>query len=122
LQVARDIRRRTNDGASMYIWGFEPIIYRFAERRPASRFIYDVPQRVTWGREKPRLELMQDLERERPAVIVVQRNDFFKFVTGENTDSRGALASFSKLQQFIDDHYELATSIEDFEIYQRAAR
>ena len=52
-------------------------------------------------------------------MIVVQRYDFFRFVTGENTDSRGALAGFAKLDNLLHEHYELATSIEDFELYER---
>ena len=37
-----------------FIWGFEPMIYDMAERRPATRFIYDVPQRVAWFRDEAR--------------------------------------------------------------------
>lgn len=117
-QVAREIARRTPDSASIYVWGFEPIIYRFAERRPASRFIYNVPQRVTWGRDGPRRELMRDLEQAPPALIVVEHLDFFKFVTGEGTDSHEALTSFPRLKHFLDERYELTKSIQDFDLYE----
>ena len=39
---------------AVFVWGFEPVIYDFAERRSASRFLYNVPQRVGWA--KPRFE------------------------------------------------------------------
>jgi hypothetical protein len=118
LRVARDIERRTAEDATIYVWGFEPIIYRLANRRPASRFIYNVPQRVTWGGDKPRRDLMRELRRARPAVIVVERYDFFPFVTGNNVDSRGALAGFPELSAFIQQGYVLKTSIEDFDVYE----
>ncbi|HMJ09847.1 MAG TPA: hypothetical protein VK524_00505, partial [Polyangiaceae bacterium] len=118
-RVGREIKRRTPEDASIYVWGFEPLIYRLSERRPASRFIYNVPQRTSWAGPGPRGELMRDLMRDPPAMIVVQRYDFFRFVTGETTDSRAALAGFPKLEAFIHDRYELATSIEDFELYER---
>ncbi|HEY6555976.1 MAG TPA: glycosyltransferase family 39 protein [Polyangiaceae bacterium] len=118
-RVAREIKRRTDERDFVYVWGFEPLIYRLSGRRPASRFIYNVPQRVLWTGPQPRHELMRDLARTKPAIIVVQRYDFFRFVTGENTDSRGALAGFPKLDELIRERYELATSIEDFELYER---
>jgi dolichyl-phosphate-mannose-protein mannosyltransferase len=117
--VARELRVRTKPDAPVFVWGFEPVIYWLAARPPASRFIYDVPQRTPWQREHARAELMRELRLRPPAAIVVQRNDVFPMVTGDTLDSRRALATFPALAGLLEDDYELASSIEDFELFLR---
>jgi hypothetical protein len=46
--VARELRSRTSEGAPVFVWGFEPVVYWLADRPPASRFVYNVPQRTSW--------------------------------------------------------------------------
>jgi hypothetical protein len=118
--VARELRSRTRGGAPIFVWGFEPAIYWLAERPPASRFIYNVPQRTSWEQGRARAELMQELRARAPAAIVVQRNDVFAAVTGNSLDSRGELANFAALQSLVDAHYEPVATVEDFEIYLRS--
>ena len=119
--VARELRNRTRPGESVFVWGFEPVIYWLAERPPASRFIYDVPQRTSWERDRARADLLRDLRAKPPAAIVVQKNDVFWVVTGNNLDSRGELPNFPELQKIVDEQYVFVSSVEDFEIYQRLA-
>jgi hypothetical protein len=101
----------------VYIWGFEPMIYDISERVPASRYIYNVPQRVAWYRDRARSELMADLARHPPRAVVVEHRDVFPAVTGETIDSADSLRSFPALSTWLADHYEFATAIEDFDIY-----
>jgi hypothetical protein len=119
--VARELRARTRGGAPVFVWGFEPVIYWLAERPPASRFIYNVPQRTSWERERARADLLRDLREHPPAAIVVQRNDVFGVVTGNNLDSREELPNFRELKAMVDEHYVPAATIEDFDIYLRSA-
>jgi hypothetical protein len=120
--VARELRRRTPEGAPVFVWGFEPVVYWLAERPPASRFIYNVPQRTTWERERSRADLLRDLRQRPPAAIVVQRNDVFPMVTGNELDSRREVVNFPAFAELLERDFELATSIEDFEIYLRKTR
>jgi hypothetical protein len=117
--VARELRARTRPDAPVYVWGFEPVIYWLAARPPATRFIYNVPQRTPWQRERARAELMEDLRRHPPEAIVVQRNDVFPMVTGDTLDSRRALQGFPALAKLIDDGYELNGTVEDFALFLR---
>jgi hypothetical protein len=117
--VARELSAHTRPEAHVFVWGFEPVIYWLAARPPATRFIYDVPQRTPWQRERARSELMQDLRRTPPEAIVVQRNDVFPMVTGDTLDSRRALATFPALATLIDEGYEPSTRIEDFDVFVR---
>lgn len=117
--VARELRSRTRSGATVLVWGFEPVIYWLADRKPATRFIYDVPQRTSWERETARAELMKDLRANVPAAIVVQRNDVFPMVTGNTLDSARELKAFPALNALVMSDYELVTTIEDFDLYLR---
>jgi 4-amino-4-deoxy-L-arabinose transferase-like glycosyltransferase len=121
-RLADEMRRRTDETAPVFVWGFEPVVYLLAERRPASRFIYNVPQRVQWARDHARGTLMQDLTRRPPQLIAVQRNDVFPSVTGDDLDSRRALETFPELSALIEHDYALVESIEDFELYERLPR
>ncbi|HEU4409550.1 MAG TPA: hypothetical protein VFS43_30125 [Polyangiaceae bacterium] len=119
--VAEWLRAHTPEGASVYIWGFEPAIYDLSGRRPASRYVYNVPQRVAWARDQTRRELMAELERARPAAIVVERRDVFPFVTGDRLDSAASLETFEALRAMVERDYEFVTTIEDFDLYARRA-
>lgn len=102
---------------SVFVWGFEPVIYDMAGRRSASRFIYDVPQRVAWAREPMRRRLMDDLAVDPPAAIVVEHRDVFPMVTGDVLDSADSLLEFQELRRLIAERYALTSTIEDFDVY-----
>jgi hypothetical protein len=115
--VAVFLRERVPPGEPVFVWGFEPVIYDLADRPAATRYLYNVPQRVAWAREEARAELMRDLSQRPPRAIVVERRDVFPMVTGEAIDSRDALDGFAELADLIAERYEPAESIEDFEIF-----
>lgn len=115
--VADFVRARAPTDRPILVWGFEPVIYDLADRRPATRYLYNVPQRVSWGRSEARDTLMRDITADPPAVIIVERHDVFPMVTGELLDSADSLPGFGALRDYLDTRYELATTIEDFDIY-----
>ncbi|WP_437575111.1 glycosyltransferase family 39 protein [Sorangium sp. So ce887] len=115
--VAAWLRERVAPGRPVFVWGFEPVVYDLADRPPATRYLYNVPQRAAWARQEARDALMRDLAASPPAAIVVERHDVFPSVTGDALDSRDTLDGFPALAGLIDDRYELAVRIEDFEIY-----
>ncbi len=118
-RVALEVARRSKPGTPIFVWGFEPAIYWLADRPAASRYIYDVPQRVAWSRERARSELMADFDKTPPQWIIVQHGDRFQWVTGDDRDSADAVFVFPELAELIEHHFELVTTIEDFELYER---
>ncbi|MFB3879892.1 MAG: glycosyltransferase family 39 protein [Armatimonadota bacterium] len=118
-QVAAFVGERTAPDDTIFVWGFEPLIYSLSGRRPASRFIYTVPLVTDWSPPEWRKELMRGLNRERPAAIIVAHNDLLPWMTGRYDDSATQLLTFPELSQFIHSHYRLATRIEDFDIWER---
>jgi hypothetical protein len=121
-RVAEWIARRTQPSDTVFVWGFEPGIYHLAGRRPASRYIYNAPQRLAWpGRAGARAELVEEMERTPPAFIVVVHGDVLALVTGNLTDSAGELPGFPALARLLRERYRRVARIEDFEIFARAA-
>ncbi len=118
-EVAEWIRQRSAPEDALFIWGFEPAIYWLAERPLASRFIYNVPQRVHWEHEKARRELLTDLKQSPPPWFVVQHHDYFKFVTGNDLDSNAALELDPELLAWVNATYTKVHRIEDFDLYRR---
>lgn len=116
-EVAAFLRARVPADRKVFVWGFEPVIYDLADRLPATRYLYDVPQRVAWAKEKEREALMRDLDAGRPAAIVVEHHDVFPMVTGDAIDSADTLKDFPALRDRIAERYERATTIEDFDVY-----
>jgi hypothetical protein len=115
--VAELLRARLAPDETAFIWGFEPMIYDWSERRSATRFIYDVPQRVSWFRDEARAVLMADLEAHPPRAIVVEHRDVFPAVTGDAIDSADTLQKFPALNEMLHKSYALDRTIEDFDVY-----
>ena len=126
LAADRDVAQRLQDltarDESVYVWGFEPAIYWLSQRKPASRYVYNAAQRVSWGSDQARSILMADLAQNPPSVIVVQHHDVFGFVTGNELDSHAALPEFTNLATLIDREYSLFEQVEDFDLYRRKQR
>jgi hypothetical protein len=118
-RAARDVARLSGAGDSVFVWGFEPALYWLSGRRPSSRFIYDVPQRVRWQRDIARRDLLSDLRRDPPRVIVVQHGDVFQYVTGDLLDSADSLSDFPELAAILADDFRFVESVEDLDLYVR---
>ncbi|MFT3766948.1 MAG: glycosyltransferase family 39 protein [Minicystis sp.] len=116
-EVAAFLRARVPADRKVFVWGFEPVIYDLADRAPATRYLYDVPQRVAWAKQNERDTLMRDLDAGRPAAIVVEHRDVFPMVTGDAIDSADTLKDFPALRDRIAERYDRAATIEDFDVY-----
>lgn len=115
------IAQHTPSESTLYVWGFQPVLYDLANRRPASRYLYNLPQRARWKREEARARLLHDLEDAEPAAVVVIHRDSAVFVTVMRSpvDSNRALVDFPELVRWLEDHYVPGTRIGDLEILLR---
>ena len=81
--IARVVKATTAPTDRIFVWGFSPWIYGYAQRKPAGRYVFEtyVTGFVPWYWEKLDVErgrvvpgsqeaLLADLEREDPAVII----------------------------------------------------
>lgn len=115
-RAAEIMRERVAPGRPVFVWGFEPVIYDLAERPFASRFLYNVPQRVAWSKADMRKTLLEDLARNPPAAVVVEHNDVFPMVTGDAIDSAGTLFDFWDFYVFLQ-KYDLVEKAGDLDVY-----
>ena len=118
-RVAAELQRHVAREDSVYVWGFEPILYDMSEREAPTRYIHNVPQRASWSRSEARRELMHDLSEHPPQAIVVVSGDSMPMVLGHGDDSRVELEEFAELRRLIADHYGKLMLIGDFELYLR---
>jgi dolichyl-phosphate-mannose-protein mannosyltransferase len=114
------IARETPPAATLFIWGFTPEIYVLADRRPANRFIYDVPQRAPWSRDAEREALMRELTAAPPDVILVEHEDVIPLVTGLGADSAYELRGFDALRALLASRYRRVAYVKKFDVYRRA--
>jgi hypothetical protein len=118
-EVAQWMKGQTGPNDSVLVWGFEPAIYWFAERRPATRFIYNVAQRSLWQQARARQWFMEDLSKNKPEVVAVQHSDVFPGVTGHNTDSAADVADFPEFENWLKARYYPAGYRYNFEYFRR---
>jgi len=118
-RVAEWLVVNTPADARLFVWGFEPLLYRLSARRPASRYIYNVPQRTEWAQAESRRTLMRELTAAPPTAIVVVHRDSLPWVTGSPLDSAAALATFPELQRLLRDEYEHAYRSGDLQVLLR---
>jgi hypothetical protein len=115
--AAEMMRAHVPPDRPVFVWGFEPVIYDMADRRPATRYLYNVPQRVAWAKADARRVLMEDLAKNPPAAIVVEHWDVFPFVTGDAIDSADSLRDFPALRDLIDERYEHLSRVGGLDVY-----
>lgn len=120
-RVAAWLRVNTPDGAPIHVFGFQPVLYDLADRPPASRFIYDAPQRAPWYRARGRDLLMQDLAARPPAAILVEHGDVHPGTAGTSFDSATTLERFPRLAALIARDYDAGVRVESFTIHLRRA-
>ncbi|HTE86177.1 MAG TPA: glycosyltransferase family 39 protein [Dehalococcoidia bacterium] len=118
-QVARYINERTRPGDTIYIYGYEALVYLLAERESASRFFYVFPVISTWTPPEWRAEWVRELNARLPRYLLVQANEGAPWITGLHEDTARYAAHDPDLQQLLVAHYDLETTIEDFTIYRR---
>jgi hypothetical protein len=73
------LAQHTRPDETVYVFGFSPGSYAYAQRRSASRFFWSRPVILDFNREDPRYGvngLHDDLERNRPAYVVLQQHDW----------------------------------------------
>ncbi len=118
-QVAGYIRARTSPADSMYVWGFDPMLYLLAGRAPANRFLFPYPMMSAWAPRRWQDELVDDLRARRPAYIVLLREYPEYWIVGHEIGDVEFIERYPALQQFLDQDYQPETEIADRILYRR---
>jgi hypothetical protein len=112
---------RTRPDETVYVFGYSPASYVYANRRSASRFFWSRPVILDFNSEDPAYGvpgLRADLERSRPAFVVLQRHDWSPDVQ----DSGPFFMSQPPLAGWLRADYHQVPLIEGFDAWERNTR
>jgi hypothetical protein len=120
-QVADYVRAHTRPHESIYVFGYEPLIYLLSERASASRFIYSLPFMSGWAPRRWLDEFLAEIDRNRPVYFIVQRNEgAAEWITGQRLDTAAwATRLLPGVAARLERDYAYEVEIEDFTLYRR---
>jgi len=110
----------TRSDESIYVFGYSPASYVYAERKSASRFFWSRPVIVDFNRANPSygvVGLAADLGRSRPAYIALQMHDW-----PDVGDSGPFFLSQPDLVGRLKSDYHQVPTIEGFQMWERNGR
>jgi hypothetical protein len=106
-------------GDSLFVWGYETMLYLLAQEPPRYRYPYAWPFVVDFHDGRYTADLMQRLTANPPKHIVVQDQDGTPWVTGRPESSAEFLELFPELKGFIDAGYTEIAQTDRFRLYER---
>jgi hypothetical protein len=116
-EVSRYIRARTTPSDTIYVYGYEPLVYLLSGRESASRFIYVFPVISPWAPESWRDELYADLRSKRPRYIIIQADQGAPWIDGLHEDTAQYAAHDTRLQAILTERYQREAQMEFFTLY-----
>jgi hypothetical protein len=122
IDIGRFLADRTAPAETVYVFGFSPGSYAYAQRRSASRFFWSRPVILDFNRDDPAYGvagLRRDLERWPPAYVILQQHDWSPDVQDSAPFflSQPALAGWLRAG-----YHEVHPFIEGFSAWERNGR
>jgi len=122
LDIGAFLAGKTTRDETVYVFGFSPASYVYADRRSASRFFWSRPVILDFNRENPAYGvagLRGDLERNRPAYVILQEHDWSPDVQ----DSAPFFLSQPALSDWLHANYhEVRPFVDGFSAWERNGR
>ncbi len=120
-EVAAYLKQHTSRDETVFIWGFQPLVYFLAERRAPSRFFFNAPLVAAFNERKEewQKEFMNDMESGPPEYILVAEHDPLQnsLMCGRDMDSMSLLKEFPGFLSFIKKRYILEVKIDNIYIF-----
>ena len=116
--LAEYVRTRTDPGDRIFVFGFAPGVYVDAQRRSASRFFWSRPIILEFAAERRgygSAGLLEDLEAGAPAVVALQKQDWWPDVT----NSADFFLAHPQLHAWLISNYTLDRETAMFSVWQR---
>lgn len=111
------LNTNTVNNDKVFIWGFDPMVYYLSGKECASRFIYNFP--LYWKKDNKnfRIELISDLNKALPEIILISKNDQLYLLSGYYEDSKQMVERFPEFKQLIKDNYVMDYQSQNFDYY-----
>lgn len=121
-RVGHYLRQYTGPHEPIQVIGFDPLVYLYADRPCATRFLTTVPIRLASTQADWTPRLLADLHARPPAAIVTVRHDRMPHMLDNNLTGAETLRQRPELMRFLDEHYHLARVLPAHEVFLRNAR
>ena len=122
LEVVDYIQKQSSPDDPIYVWGSNSLIYFLTGRPSPTRFVLNLGVIAKWGDAAWKPEIMRDIEKIKPCLIVVTRGDAVPTITYVNMDSEEYLSeNFSSLRDYIDHNYTRVAEFDGFLIYKKTS-
>ena len=118
-QAAQRLRELMGPKDTLFVWGYETMLYYLSGHPPTYRYPYAWPFVVSYYDGRYSNDLMTRLEARPPDFFVVQSGDATPWVTGQSRDSRAMLEKFPQLKAFLTANYTKTEELEGFDIWRR---
>lgn len=120
VQVSAYLRERTQPDDTIYVFGYDPLIYLLSERRAASRFIYSLPLMSAWAPRSWPEQFVAEIDHQRPVYFIVQRGEgAARWITGQTADTAAWAWKLEGIAARLERDYVEEIVIEDFTLYRR---
>jgi hypothetical protein len=120
-KAAQYIKNNSAKENSIYVWGFQPLLYFLSERQAPTRFFFSAPLIAPFNKKKNewREEFLADLKRKPPYYIIVAEDDTLvnTLMSGVNKDSRTMLGEFPELLMLLKKQYVIDQTIDNLLLY-----
>ena len=122
LAMADFLRAQAAPGDAVFLWGYDPMVYVLADRRPVSRFPYSYPFVVPWSPPSYRAELGAALVADPPMWFLVGSKDATPKVTGHGRDSAATFLQDTDLHAWVSAGYVRQPDVARFQVWRRSER
>ena len=128
VETSEVVRSVTDPDDRIFVWGNEPAIYRQADRRPASRFVYLFPLMTKGYATNAMVVRELDAWRAEPPAVIVDASSHLHGVGAYPLLGPWRHAGspevdiLDPLRQYVRDSYQIAASVGDWTVYVVAQR
>jgi hypothetical protein len=117
--AVRWLQANTDEGDRIFIWGRDPGIAYLSARHIPTKFIYNYYFRFPWADSDLENQLVSELDRGDPEVLLIASEDATLGASGNPKDSRELLLDVGVLHAWISANYHRETTLGRFEVLRR---
>lgn len=121
ILLVRWLLEQTDSKDRVFIWGRVPMVNYWAQRKSATRYIYNYPFRYPWSAPERNEDLLEGLRDTKPEIFVISSQDATYRASGSARDSRQVFRDFDKLNTWVQKHYRSVDNIGRFHITRRVS-
>ncbi|WP_281281308.1 glycosyltransferase family 39 protein [Aliiroseovarius halocynthiae] len=118
LEFAQTLKKHHGPDDTLFVWGFETMLYFLAETPPRYKFPYAWPFMVAHNDGRYDSDLLNRLKTVPPTHFVVQLQDATPWATGNPRSSEGQLQHFPELLAFLNENYSQIEEHSRFKLFQ----